>query len=307
MKKGKTAGLRKWNKVFSIIIKDYKKSKIPYNIKDVRKESSEIYVLVKNISFLKLSARKIKEAKSKKVENAAGVGSFYIIILATQIPKNEIDKVGGWRFFELDGVLDFNNKFPEVPIVIKTPKNEFKINGNVGGYGGSDLSNFINNELRQEYGYKEKYNTIFESSVSIQEKHKLPYLLITPDDLSNKQLNRLIKEKVVFPKKVDRIVKKEIQKRIETEDVKKKRIKEEEKADKKRKKGKLPKAVKPLKIIKEKDEPKKGLTDIQSQELTKQLQLLRDDFKDGVYTKDEYKLEKDKLTNKYGKGGKIYK
>jgi hypothetical protein len=37
------------------------------------------------------------------------------------------------------------------------------------------------------------------------------------------------------------------------------------------------------------------VTNIQSQELTKQLQLLRDDFKDGIYTKDEYKLERDKL------------
>ena len=38
---------------------------------------------------------------------------------------------------------------------------------------------------------------------------------------------------------------------------------------------------------------------------TKALELLREDYKDGVFTKEEYKSERQKIMNKYNKGGKI--
>jgi hypothetical protein len=42
-----------------------------------------------------------------------------------------------------------------------------------------------------------------------------------------------------------------------------------------------------------------------AKELTKQLELLKQDFKDGIYTKEEYKVERQKLLDKYNKGGSI--
>ncbi len=38
---------------------------------------------------------------------------------------------------------------------------------------------------------------------------------------------------------------------------------------------------------------------------TKALELLRDDYNDGIFTKEEYKSERQKIMNKYNKGGKI--
>ena len=38
---------------------------------------------------------------------------------------------------------------------------------------------------------------------------------------------------------------------------------------------------------------------------TKALELLRDDYKDGIFTKEEYKSERQKIIDKYNKGGKI--
>jgi hypothetical protein len=42
-----------------------------------------------------------------------------------------------------------------------------------------------------------------------------------------------------------------------------------------------------------------------AKELTKQLELLKQDFKDGIYTKEEYKVERQKLLDKYNQGGII--
>ena len=38
---------------------------------------------------------------------------------------------------------------------------------------------------------------------------------------------------------------------------------------------------------------------------TRALELLREDFKDGIYTKAEYKAERDRIFDRYKKGGLI--
>jgi hypothetical protein len=316
-KKGfkRVLGLKKWNKIVSALVKDYKKSNTPYEFKDVRKEASEIYKSFKKIPLRKLSQKKIKQVKVTLGKVQKPLISNTIKILATDIPKSEIDKVGGWRFFEIDNVSDFNSKFPEVPILIKTPNNEFKINGSMGGYGSSDLANFVNTELREEYGSKEKYDTLFESSVAIQERNKLPYLLLTTDDLTDIDLNKLIKTKVEFPEKVDRIVREEVKKRIETEEEKQARLKAEKKAEKKRKKGELTKkkvkTEKPTTKKKvsttKKTTPKKTTNDkVRLAELRIEEQKnIMEMFKLGLLNKKEANQMIKELKDKYNTGGKI--
>lgn len=303
-------GLKKWNKIVSALVKANKKAKVDYDIKDVRKEASEIYKSFKSIPLSKLSQKKVNKVKATLGKPQKALKVSTIRILATDIPKSEIEKVGGWRFFELEGIEDFNNKFPEIPILIKTPKNEIKINGNIGSYGGSELSNFVNSELRDEYGSKEKYNSIFESSVAIQEKNKLPYLLITPEDLSNTELNKLIKKKVKFPKRVDKVIKKEVEKRIETEEEEKKRVKLEKKAEKKRKKKSivdLKKGKKKTTIKKTPVKPTKKTktTSTPLADKNKAKELLLEEFKLGLKTKAEYRKEVKKIENMFSKGGKL--
>ena len=310
-KKGykRVLGLKKWNKIVSALVKANKKNKIDYDIKDVRKEASEIYKSFKSIPLSKLSQKKVKKVKATLGKPQKSLKVSTIRILATDIPKSEIEKVGGWRFFELEGIEDFNNKFPEIPILIKTPNNEIKINGNIGSYGGSELSDFVNSKLRDEYGSKEKYDSIFESSVAIQEKNKLPYLLITPEDLSNTELDKLIKKKVKFPKRVDKVIKKEVEKRIETEEQENKRIKLEKKAEKKRKK----KSVVDLKKGKKTTLKKKPVKPTEKTKTTstpladknKAKELLLEEFKLGLKTKSEYRKEVKKIENMFSKGGKI--
>tara|TARA_R100000657_G_C4683758_1_gene135649 strand:- start:4221 stop:5123 length:903 start_codon:yes stop_codon:yes gene_type:complete len=297
-KKGykRVLGLKKWNKIVSALVKDYKKRKETYDIKEVRKEASQIYKSFKSVPLSKISQKKVKKTKSTLGKLPKDLKTNTIRILATDIPKSEIDKVGGYRYFELEGILDFNNKFPEVPILIKTPDNELKINGLIGAYGGSELSNFVNIELREEYD--EEYDTIFESSVALQEKNNLPYLLIIPENLSDKDLNKLLKKKVKFPKRVDKKVKKEVEKRILTE--------EEKKADKKRKKTELPKKDK------KKDKKKRPVTPkVETRKPTpladknKAKELLLKEFELGLITKKQYLADRKKIDNLFSKGGKV--
>ena len=231
-KKGfkRVLGLKKWNRIVSSIVKANRKAKIDYDIKDVRKQASEVYKSFKSVPLSKLSQKRINKVKTTLGKPQKSLKTNTIRILATDVPKDIVDKLTKLSFFQLgDGggdkfdLTDFNRMFPDVPILIKTPNNEFKINGLMGGYGSSDLANFVNSQLREEYGSKEDYNKLFESSVAIQEKNKLPYILITPEDLSDKDLNKLLKTKVVFPKKVDIVTKKAIDKVIETEKERKKR------------------------------------------------------------------------------------
>ena len=304
-KKGykRVLGLRKWNKIVSALVKDYKKRKEDYNIKDVRKEASEIYKSFKAVPLSKLSQKAVKKTKATLGKLPKELKVNTIRILATDIPKSEIDKVGGFRYFELEGILDFNAKFPEVPILIKTPDNELKINGLVGAYGGSDLANFVNDNLRQEYGEKEKYDILFESSVALQEKNNIPYLLIVPEDLPDNEIKKLLKKKVKFPKRKD--VKVEIEKRIKTE--------EEKKADKKRKKAELPKKKKKPKkpVTKPKTEPKKEKKPPLTRRPTpladknKAKELLLKEYELGLITKKQYLADRKKIDELFSKGGKI--
>jgi len=54
----RTSGLRRWNKVFSKLIQDYKKRGEEYNISDVRKQASELLPDFKNVSPSKISKKK---------------------------------------------------------------------------------------------------------------------------------------------------------------------------------------------------------------------------------------------------------
>lgn len=320
-KKGfkRVLGLKKWNRIVSSIVKANRKAKIDYDIKDVRKQASEVYKSFKSVPLSKLSQKRINKVKTTLGKPQKSLKTNTIRILATDVPKDIVDKLTKLSFFQLgDGggdkfdLTDFNRMFPDVPILIKTPNNEFKINGLMGGYGSSDLANFVNSQLREEYGSKEDYNKLFESSVAIQEKNKLPYILITPEDLSDKDLNKLLKTKVVFPKKVDIVTKKAIDKVIETEKERKKRLKKEKEAEKKRKKGTIPttkpKTTTPTKLKKVSTKKTERTTDEKERlgklRIEEQKNII-EMVKLGVLSKKEAKTMIMELDNKYGKGGKI--
>ena len=299
-------GLKKWNKIVSALVKGYKKSKTAYDIKDVRKEASEIYKSFKSVPLSKLSQKRVR-----KIQATLGKAdkSLKTKLLATDIPKVEIEKAGGFRFFELESISDFNSKFPEVPILIKTPKNEFKINGKLGAYGGSELAKFVNDNLRDEF--EEDYEIVFESQVATNKKGDLPYLLLTSEDMNKgdnkKELTKLLKSKVKFPKRVDKVIKEVVDKRI----------KDEEEKKKKRKKGTTTKRKTKTKTEVDKTKTKKKVTtkkkadrSVDEKERLGKLRIeeqknIIEMVKLGVLSKKEANIMFKELDNKYDKGGKI--
>jgi hypothetical protein len=284
----KGIGLKRYNKILSITLKDLKKRGVEYDINEVRKEVSAIYPSFKDVAPSRIGKKDV----INKIESNKEPKEDTILINATEIPRSWFDTETEW--YELEKlIIDFNDTYPEIPIVLKSAENELRIEGVIGEYSGSILADFVNEKLRDEFGNESGY--FFFGIPAWQDRKNKTYAFFGTDD-ADLPPNIITDFKPIEPKKQKEIDKREDELKQKKSDKKKQDKKKLPKGEKK-KPAPAPKKEEP------KQEVKKGLSDIQSSNLTKQLELLREDFKDGVYTKDEYKLKRDELINKYSKGG----
>ena len=92
----------------------------------------------------------------------------------------------------------------------------------------------------------------------------------------------------------------------DTERVQRQKEKERKKRVSKREKMKKAKTQKrPTTSKKEKKEKKQAKSKEPRPDIVRALELLKEDFKDGIFTKEEYKKEREKLIAKFEKGGKL--
>ena len=135
----KAKPLIRYNKIVSIIIKKYKKSNQKYDISEVRKLASLVYV-----DFRKEAISKIP---IKKVEQSALTNSK-IEIKVTDVPNSWFDDQDEFMYWYLlgDYVNGFANAYPTIPIMLITKKNEknpLVVKGATGIYDGSIFQRFV--------------------------------------------------------------------------------------------------------------------------------------------------------------------
>ena len=298
-----TIGLKKWNKIFSALISDYKKTGEKYDIKEVRKEASESYLGFKKVPLSKISKRNVVKSKVKKK----------ITLLASDIKKSDVDKIQD-LFFQIAentetnySLFDFHTQYPEIPILIKTNKSELKVNRKIGAYEGSELQRFVNEELREEYDNKDKYEKVFSAVVVIQKKGQ-PFLLFTPQDINRTTLKKYLKTNIDFPKRPEKdikIIEKEIEKREKTTKKRKETKKLKKKKDKNKTTTKKPTIRKKRSDVGKKRKKKTTAQPTSLSDRNKAKELLLEEFKLGLINKKEYRTKVKKIENMFDKGGKI--
>ena len=278
-KSKRNVGVRKYNKIVSTLVKNKKKRGEEYNIRDVQVYASSLYPNFKKVPLSRITQKAILSAtpqpllQTQRQQKKKDV----ITILSTDVPNHWFDQFINWWDIGTH-IADFNNTYPEIPIVIKSPDNELAIKGKIGTYQGSELQDFVE-KLREEFDNKSGIQLIGSPA---WKKSK------------NKKFAFWGTEDVEFPKVPDftdvtKEVKEEVEIREKDLEIKKKTKKKEEKP--------LPKTKK-VPEKKEKKEP--------TGNLIKALELLSKDYDRGIYTKKEYKEERKILLDRFkGRGGTI--
>ena len=135
----KAKPLIRYNKIVSIIIKKYKKTNQKYDITEVRKLASLVYVDFRKEAISKIPIKKVEQSalKNRKIE-----------IKATDVPSYWFDdqtKFSYW--FQIgDWANQFANAYPTIPIMLITKKNEknpLVVQGATGIYDGSIFQRFV--------------------------------------------------------------------------------------------------------------------------------------------------------------------
>lgn len=315
----KIAGLKKWNKIVSVLVKNYKKSGEKYDIKEVRKEASRIYKdgEFKNVAPSKIRVRDILGVKfgeqiTKKTQKKDVITANQIDYNRWFLDLNEGGQTEFGSFWQLgEHLSDLTQEYPEIPIVVvsKTLGEQKAIvyDGGSTSYGGSPFQQFTEDyrdELEEGDIYGERF---FGTPIEINGQW---YALFFEGNFDDYDFNNINIEPPTPPEEIIEEVK-ERDKKTKAKKPKVVKPKVKKKAPKKPAKPKK----KPLKTKKEKDEEKidgrtkEGRASKSKLELarlrTRALELLREDFKDGIYTKAEYKAERDRIFDRYKKGGLI--
>lgn len=299
--------LKRYNAILSTVVKDYKKKGVEYDLKEVRKGVSEVYQKFKNVPPSRIPKKEILKAFSQAgipAEQKKEKDTY--TIKSTEVPKEYFDVEKEW--FELgegfegkdiapNGILDFNNAFPEIPIVIKTPNNMYSSVGSIGNYQGSELQKFINEDLREEFNNKSGFP--FFGTPAWEDIENKPYAFWGIED---SELPKNIPDYTeVSPKK--QVIIEERQKKAK-----------EEKAKRKQQPKKLEKSKDKKPVPKPKEVPTTRGENVAkiSADFREREKELREDYKDGIYTKEEFKAERkilqdqlNKALDKFNKGGKI--
>jgi hypothetical protein len=289
----KGVALKRYNKLLSITLSDYKKKGIEYDLKEVRKEVSSIYPDYKNIAPSRIRKKEvIKSVKGFKPKEEAPEKDTFTI-KATEVPKYWFDEEINW--FDLDKwIIPFNEAYPEIPIVITSKNNELRIKGDIGGYSGSLLQEFVNEELREEFENDSPtmVGGIFFGIPAWQDRPDKQYAFWGTMDAP------LPPNVITDYDELEPRVEKEIEKREEE-------VKKKQEERKKQEKKKLPKDKK-KKVVPPKEvpaEPKRQPTPLADKNRAKE--ILLEEFKLGIWTKDEYREKANKIDNMYSKGGKL--
>jgi hypothetical protein len=155
MMKKQPQSLKKYNKLLSLIIKDYKEKGIKYDIKEVRKLTSVVY-----LDFKKTPASKI--TKRKAVQTAKR--DEQIKLKATDVPNYWFDNQANFTYyFQVgDWANQFANAYPTIPVMLITKKTEKKplvVQGATGDYDGSVFQRWVE-EIRDDLPTPEDYREI---------------------------------------------------------------------------------------------------------------------------------------------------
>ena len=296
MKKGKKnlSGLKKWNKIVSILVKDYKKRGQSYDIKEVRRLASSVYSDFKEVAPSKLKVTQVKKSAEKEIR-----------LEAVDVPDYWFDNQQNFTYWFQVGewANRFANAYPTIPIMLitkGTKKQPLVVQGATGDYDGSifqkwteDIRDSLENpdESDSEVGYffgtpayKDKTGQIY--AVWFEDGVKIPKIPPKATKIEPRKA-LLISEREDIEKK-----------RREIEKPPKKRGRPK-KTEEEKKKTPLPKKTK--KPIKEKEKPQANRVT----EIRNLIADLRQDLKEGLITKKFYQEEVRKLTDKLDKGGLI--
>lgn len=310
--------LKRYNKIVSLIVKDNKKKGIDYQISEVRKQVSEsIYPEFKNVQPSKIRLKQIK-AIINEVDQEGKEKVDTVRIKAQNVPREYFDISLEWYELGEDNrrngyknpILELNRNYPDIPIVIKTGDKELRIQGVIGDYQNSKLQAFVE-EVRMTTNNES--GLLFSGVPAWFERKNKQYAFWGTDDVELPPENILDFEDAGEKAPIFKPERKKREKKEEKE-VSKKTIKEEKKPETKKTDGKLSEKEKEqgrLRIFERIDNIKADYKE--------EVKELRQDFKDGIYDKDEFKEEKKSLTDqknkeinalneelsKYNKGGII--
>lgn len=289
------SGLKKWNKIVSILVKDYKKRGESYDIQQVRKLASSVYKDFRQVTPSKLKVSEVKKSAKREVElEAVDVPSYWF---DNQQNFTYWFQVGEWA-------NRFANAYPTIPIMLitkSTQKQPLVVQGATGDYDGSifqkwteDIRESLENpdeSISDEVGYffgtpayKDKKGQIY--AVWFEDGVKIPKIPPKPQEIEPRKA-LLIEEREEIEKK-----------RREVEKPKKKRGRPKKTEEEKKK---LPLPKKDKKPIKKEEKPQANRVT----EIRNLIADLRQDLKDGLITKKFYQEQVALLTSKLEKGGSI--
>ena len=128
--------LKKYNRIVSLLVKDAKKRKEDYDIKDIRLQASQTYKEVKELPIKKINLKRIKEKPVKEVSEKE------VEVTAVDVPdywfNDQINFTYWWQVGEWAN--RFANAYPNIPIMLitkATESNPLVVKGATGDYDGS--------------------------------------------------------------------------------------------------------------------------------------------------------------------------
>lgn len=301
--KKQVLGLKKYNKIVSILVKEAKKKKEEYDIKDIRQRAKLAYQGVKDLSFKQINLKrlKLKENEPKQAE---------VEITAVDVdPKWFNDQENFTYFWQVgDWANRFSNAYPTIPIMLitkATERNPLVVQGATGDYDGSIFQRWVE-EIRDSLPDPNDYKTIgaFVGTPAYEDDKGGIFAVWYETGVAIPKVPPRPKEVDERKKKiVDEAEEKEA-KRYLIEKPKKKRGR-----PKKEKTEPLPKVEKkkPTKPTKKEEKPvekpKGKPTPLKDRNRAKE--LLLEEFKLGLINKKEYRQKVQKIDDMYAKGGKI--
>lgn len=289
------SGLKKWNKIVSILVKDYKKKGQVYDIKQVRSLATSIYKDFREVSPSKIKISDVKKSAKKE-----------IIIEAVDVPSYWFDNQQNFTYWFQVGewANRFSNAYPTIPVMLitkGTQRSPLVIQGATGDYDGSVFQRWTedirenldnpnesaNDEIGYFFGtpaYKDDKGQIY--AVWFEDGVRIPKIPPKPEKIEPRK-SELIEEREDIEKK-----------RREIEKPKKKRGRPKKTEEEKKK---LPLPKKDKKPIKKDEKPQANRVT----EIRNLIADLRQDLKDGLITKKFYQEQVALLTSKLENGGII--
>ena len=293
-------GVQKYNRILQVLIQNARESDFKYVLKELQQKASSLYGGFRDKSIKTITAESVAEAKPVLLKPTQRKYKESVTkIKAIDVPNYWFDDEFAWYDIG-EWVIEFSQTYPTIPIVIKSAKNRLSFMGTIKEYGSSIMQEFTE-KLRIEFENDSGATFVGTKGQKGKGKRQFAFwgLSSREDDFPN----------VIEQRQISAEMQKIVDEREEFIDTKRKLKKLAKKESKKAEKKLLPKidSVKPtLKKITKKESDKTNEDKIKLSELRiKEIEMLKDDLKAGIYTKEEYKAEREKIMNKYEKGGLI--